>query len=312
MSKQTFTPVASLHGVPPPLTNGFSNGADRSSAQEQNGSDDSDKFMLSHAAAATYDYSEIENLLNAVCNRLKLIAEELPAEAPSLCQSIVQCVNTLELIQNGTSREIAKSELVQEELIDARFALARAREMLVVLRGGERRAHHRATHDSLTLLPNRELFRSRLLQAVSRAKSSSLPLAVLYLDLDGFKQVNDSHGHAAGDQILRVVAARLNQSVRIEDVVSRFGGDEFACMLTGFGSDADLYQLAAKLYEEVSGICKVGEEEVMVTPSIGIALWPMDGDTAERLMANADAAMYRAKRTKAGFAFCEAGLATKN
>ncbi|MDT8992606.1 GGDEF domain-containing protein [Curvibacter sp. APW13] len=284
----------------------------RNDWQGKDGRSDQVQVELSADATDACDYSEIENLLTAVCDRLNLISEDLPEEVHSLRQSVVQCARALEHVQNGISREIAKAELAQQELLDTRFSLGRVRESLVALRGGERRAHHRATHDSLTLLPNRELFRSRLLQAVNRAKSNGLQLAVLFLDLDGFKQVNDTHGHAAGDQLLRVVAARLNHSVRIEDVVSRFGGDEFACMLTGFGSDADLHQLAAKLYEDVSGICKVGDEEVMVTPSIGIALWPMDGDTAERLIGSADAAMYRAKRTRTGFAFCEPGVGLSN
>jgi diguanylate cyclase (GGDEF)-like protein len=259
-------------------------------------------------ARAPDDLSDItasEVLLNSVRTRLDMIANALPTDPQLLRQSVLQCVQALDLLHTGLTRELIKAELLQDEVIDTKTALARARETMVDLRGGERRARHHATHDGLTLLPNRELFRSRLLHAVSSAGATGQPLAVLYLDLDGFKQVNDLHGHAAGDQMLRVVAARLNQAVRVEDVVSRLGGDEFACMLGGFGNDADLGLLAAKLYDDVSGVCKIGEADVMVTPSIGIALWPMDGDTAERLMSAADAAMYRAKRSKLGYAFCD-------
>jgi diguanylate cyclase (GGDEF)-like protein len=249
--------------------------------------------------------TDTELLLNAVRTRLDLIASALPVDTDTLRQSVLQCVQTLDHMQDGLTRELAKNELLQDEVSETKTALARAREAMVDLRGGERRARHHATHDGLTLLPNREFFRSRLLQAVASAASTGQPLAVLYLDLDGFKQVNDMHGHAAGDQMLRIVAARLNQAVRVEDVVSRLGGDEFACMLGGFSSDADLNALASKLYDDVSGACKIGDIEVMITPSFGISLWPMDGDTAERLMSSADAAMYRAKRTKIGYAFCD-------
>lgn len=197
---------------------------------------------------------------------------------------------------------------LEEQVSQLRNALAKARRDLQGTRAGERRARHSAEHDSLTQLPNRRHFEACLQEALTEQISTRKGLALFFLDLDDFKQVNDTHGHAAGDRLLRVVAARLNQAVRKEDVVCRLGGDEFACLLRGLSQTRQLMQLAAKLFDSVAAPCRLDTCELSVRPSIGIAICPQHGMTGTDLLAHADAAMYRAKREQTGYAFFE-GLA---
>ena len=194
---------------------------------------------------------------------------------------------------------------LQQETRQLRVALARSQSELQGIRAGERQARHSAQHDGLTQLPNRGFFENRLHHALAERASDQV-LALLFLDLDDFKQVNDIHGHAAGDILLRVVAARLNQAVRKEDVVCRLGGDEFACLLPGLGQEKQLTQLASKLVESVAAPCHLQSYKLTVRPSIGIAVCPQHGTTGAELLAHADAAMYRAKREHTGYAFFEA------
>jgi diguanylate cyclase (GGDEF)-like protein len=126
---------------------------------------------------------------------------------------------------------------------------------------------------------------------------------VLYLDLDGFKPINDLHGHDAGDELLRIVAARLARSIRAEDMVCRLGGDEFACLLSDPLNRERLGHLACKLFDAVSAPLQLGPLKLTVRPSIGIAVCPTDGATTDALLKCADAAMYRAKRHQSGYAF---------
>ena len=126
---------------------------------------------------------------------------------------------------------------------------------------------------------------------------------MLYLDLDDFKKVNDTHGHAVGDELLRVVAARLSRSVRADDVVSRLGGDEFACLLGDLPAREQLSHLACKVLDAVAAPCQIGPLRLHIRPSIGIAVCPSDGETADLLLEHADAAMYNAKRHRSGYAF---------
>jgi diguanylate cyclase (GGDEF)-like protein len=126
---------------------------------------------------------------------------------------------------------------------------------------------------------------------------------VLYLDLDGFKQVNDRQGHNAGDLVLRIVAARLRGAVRAGDLVARLGGDEFACMLPSAMSRDQLGHMARKLLDAIGEPVQVASARFAVRPSIGVAVYPGDGASADDLLAHADAAMYRAKRMRNGYVF---------
>ncbi len=152
-----------------------------------------------------------------------------------------------------------------------------------------------AYHDSLTGLPNRQLFLNQLGMALHRARRNKTMLAVLFLDLDRFKVVNDSLGHAAGDVLLQTVAERIRNAVRGEDSVTRLGGDEFAVLANEVFGPEDAILFAERIIAEVKRPIMVEGQEVFVTTSLGISLFPEDGHDAEILLKNADAAMYRAK-----------------
>jgi diguanylate cyclase (GGDEF)-like protein/PAS domain S-box-containing protein len=157
-----------------------------------------------------------------------------------------------------------------------------------------------AQHDFLTGLPNRVLLRERLAQAIGLARRHDKAVGVLYLDLDNFKQVNDSLGHEKGDGLLRAVANRLLTSVRATDTVCREGGDEFVILLSELARPGDANDVARKVRAAFGTPLLVDGREFRVTASIGISLFPQDGDSAEAMLREADTAMYRAKADGAG------------
>ena len=159
----------------------------------------------------------------------------------------------------------------------------------------EQRIWHVAHHDSLTGLPNRALLHDRLQQALAKAQRSRHRVAVMFLDLDRFKSVNDSLGHAVGDELLKYVAARLTGVVRAVDTVSRLGGDEFVIVLEEAGSPDDVVQVAEKIIGALAPEVSIGGHRLRATPSIGISVFPDDATEAFALMKNADTAMYHAK-----------------
>ena len=158
---------------------------------------------------------------------------------------------------------------------------------------------HQALHDALTALPNRVLLQDRLEQALRAALRSGEPLALLVMDLDGFKEVNDTLGHQAGDTILQQVAQRLNAALRDSDTVARLGGDEFAVLLPGVGAAGALVT-ARKLLHTIEQTATVDDFAIDVGASIGVALFPEHGDEPEALLRRADVAMYVAKRNRGG------------
>jgi diguanylate cyclase (GGDEF)-like protein/PAS domain S-box-containing protein len=156
---------------------------------------------------------------------------------------------------------------------------------------------HLAQHDALTDLPNRLLLNDRLAQAISLALRNRHQLAVLYLDLDGFKNINDSLGHSVGDKLLQSVALCLSAAVRKSDTVSRQGGDEFVILLPEVAHAADAAITAEKILTELKKTHSIGEHRLHVTVSIGVSTYPGSGDDAESLIKNADTAMYHAKQS---------------
>ena len=154
---------------------------------------------------------------------------------------------------------------------------------------------HRALHDALTGLPNRSLFEQRLGQALLDASRHHWVLAVLFIDLDRFKQVNDTLGHMAGDQVLEQVSRRLENCLRKSDSLARMGGDEFTLILTELKDPRDVLSVTRKLLDAFQSPFRVEEYELFLTASIGISLYPRDGRDAATLQKNADTAMYRAK-----------------
>ena len=156
---------------------------------------------------------------------------------------------------------------------------------------------HLAQYDALTDLPNRVLLTDRMNQAIARAKRNGTRAAVIYLDLDGFKQINDSLGHDIGDKTLRSVAARLSSCVRDSDTVSRQGGDEFVVLLAEISHPEDASVMARKILTALTSSHSLGETNLHITLSIGLSTYPEDGQDSETLLKNADTAMYQAKKT---------------
>ena len=159
----------------------------------------------------------------------------------------------------------------------------------------QEQVEYQAYHDMLTGLPNRLLFRDRIAMALAHAKRTSRCVAVMFLDLDEFKNVNDTRGHNVGDRLLQAVALRLVGSVRAEDTVARMGGDEFTVLLSDIADRRGASTVAQKLLEAVRHPMTFDGEELKATTSIGIAIYPEDGTDAETLLRTSDRAMYRAK-----------------
>ncbi len=158
------------------------------------------------------------------------------------------------------------------------------------------RTEHLALHDPLTGLPNRRLLEDRLANMLERAERNHTRAAILVVDLDGFKQINDTHGHAVGDEFLREVALRLGKVVRRADTLARSGGDEFTVLVSDILQPNGAKILSQKLQMELDRPFEVRHLQLRVSGSIGVAVYPEDGETAESLCARADADMYREKR----------------
>ncbi len=159
---------------------------------------------------------------------------------------------------------------------------------------------HLATHDVLTGLPNRMLLRDRLTQAIAHARRRNEKVGVLFIDLDNFKLINDSLGHAAGDELIRTVASRIRAHIRAEDTVARMGGDEFVLLVVGAGGPEGPMRVAHTLIDALSATYQLAGREAYAGCSIGISLYPDDGVSAETLLKNADVAMYHAKEAGRG------------
>jgi len=159
----------------------------------------------------------------------------------------------------------------------------------------EEHIRHQAYHDPLTGLPNRASFTEHLKEAMRRAKRAGWPLALLFVDLDLFKRVNDSLGHDAGDRLLRVVAERIRRAVREADMLFRMGGDEFTVLLEDVRGPEEAAMVAGRMLEAIAEPLSLQLHEISVSASVGIALYPRDDTVGERLLKSADTAMYRAK-----------------
>lgn len=173
----------------------------------------------------------------------------------------------------------------------------------------EERLYRQAHYDDLTGMPNRQLFKDRLQHEIARSARSGESLALLYIDLDNFKRVNDTLGHDAGDELLRIVGARVAACVKLSDTVARLGGDEFVVVLGGLPGPEPATSVAERILTELAIPLEIRKREFRGTASIGISMFPNDGSTLEELLKNADTAMYRAKSEGRGrVAFFEAGM----
>ena len=204
-------------------------------------------------------------------------------------------MHKLRALQGGAKDFISKPFDVPELLIRVHNMLE-VRLLHEAARDHGKAQESLALTDPLTGLPNRRLLVDRVSMALVRARRDQSAMAVLYLDLDGFKEINDRLGHGAGDALLKMVAGRLSAAVREEDTVARLGGDEFVIVLH-LSDGADAGQVASKLIAAVSQPYEIEGQAVSVTISAGVALYPVHGEDAETLMKSADLVLYEAKRS---------------
>lgn len=197
----------------------------------------------------------------------------------------------LALVNIALEDEVLERTLLQEKLA-------------AEIKQGDK-ARHASLHDPLTGLPNRALFNDRLEHGLAHAKRYEHSLVVMFVDLDDFKCINDTHGHDVGDIVLTTIAGRIKEASRDEDTVCRHGGDEFLYILAEIVSERDITTIAEKIIAMVEAPCDIRIRDINISlvihPSIGIAVFPADGLTLDSLVANADKAMYQAKRSKSGY-----------
>jgi diguanylate cyclase (GGDEF)-like protein len=220
------------------------------------------------------------------------------------------CADGLQQVTDNLAHGVDEVKAVEQALNRSRAALAESEAALEASRNAERMASQLAMHDQKTGLPNRTLFDDRLAQAIASAERHGWMLAVMFLDLDRFKLVNDNHGHAAGDSVLTIVAQRLSRNARDEDTVCRNGGDEFLYLLINPKGREAVAHIASAVREAIESPIGLGALQFVITPSIGIALYPEHGMSGQTLIAHADAAMYRAKQLRSHHEFFEPPMAS--
>ncbi|HWH83616.1 MAG TPA: diguanylate cyclase [Burkholderiaceae bacterium] len=214
---------------------------------------------------------------------------------------VQECADDLEEVTQTLDQGLDDLHQIQSELVVSREVLGQTEAALATAQAEERMATRRALHDATTGLPNRDLFDDRLRQAISLAERHRWTLAVMFLDLDHFKTINDTHGHAVGDLVLKEVARRLQQSARKEDTVCRNGGDEFLYLLMNPQGSENVERMAGLVAQKIAAPIDVGGDvRLVVKPSIGVAVYPGDGSGGDQLVVNADVAMYRAKLRRNG------------
>lgn len=236
--------------------------------------------------------------------------------ASELQQQVRQAVDDMETHRGEISYSLASGKQVAYEFLFVPVvndgtveAIAGTARDITERKALEDEAKRKANYDALTGLPNRSLFRDRLEQEVKRAERTGLPVALLFIDLDGFKEVNDRLGHVAGDQLLKQVAQRIGTCVREADTVARLSGDEFTVILGEVHKISHIEIVAQHLCEELARPFSIFQNEVHISASIGISLLPRDATTPEDLIKSADQAMYLAKNTgRNRFSFYSIGM----
>ena len=228
-------------------------------------------------------------------NKIALLYER-PAERAEI-ETTLQQSKTLNSIETELRRKTGGSLYVLQNLTLAGDRIHMTVADISDRKRAEEQIEFHAYHDVLTHLPNRKLFTDRLSQNLTHARRSGKSLAVMFVDLDHFKSINDTLGHTAGDELLLEMARRLRDCVREDDTVARLGGDEFTIILSELRHPEDAVKVAEKIIAAVQKPMSIGGMPIDVSASIGIALYPVDGNDPESLLRNADSAMYRAKES---------------
>jgi len=211
---------------------------------------------------------------------------------------VAKAADDLHQVNAELTQEMAVRIILESELADIKTDLADVRDNLSKSQAKEEETRKSALQDALTGLPNRVSFEQSLDNGLIQAKRHGWRFAVLFIDIDDFKSINDTYGHDMGDKVLIMVADRLQSSVREEDRVSRWAGDEFVCLLMEVKQEADVVRLAENMVNRISEACEFNGTVLSVRISIGIAIYPAHGETADILFKNADTAMYKAKGTE--------------
>lgn len=247
----------------------------------------------------------VEEAANDLSSANAVLKQELvKSDTPPVVEKAIEKTEVAEdKVQEASEQLVAVNQTLKEEIRERHvleFQYAAATEQ-------KDAARHESLHDPLTGLPNGALFNDRIEHGLAQAQRHGWNLAVMFMDLDNFKAINDTHGHDVGDGVLKLIASRLMENTREDDTISRRGGDEFLYLLMENRNKQDVTMIAEKLVGIFQAPCEVrsGDRTISLTirASIGIAMYPGDGVTAEALLKAADDAMYRAKKEKSGYLF---------
>jgi diguanylate cyclase (GGDEF)-like protein len=220
--------------------------------------------------------------------RAILLSEKVEAK-------VQECAEQLAVVNDALAEEIDERQNLDRALSTSNFALLESKAQ-------EEQSMYRSLHDAVTGLPNLSLFNDRLNLALTQTKRHKRRLAVMFIDLDKFKSINDTHGHDVGDDVLKEVARRLQGAVREGDTVSRRSGDEFLLLMLDANDENSVVNLAMKIVDCIGQASGIGGTKLSVRPSVGIALYPEHGQSPMELLKNADFAMYAAKQRAEGYA----------
>jgi diguanylate cyclase (GGDEF)-like protein len=241
--------------------------------------------------------------VNAVLTNDTKVMPPFPTIAEVIAQNeeaekkVVKAAEDLDHVNVELTKQVAERIDIESELRQTQKDLFEVLTDLSNSQTNEKDARHLALHDPLTGLPNRLLLEQRLDHGLTQARRHGWKLALMFIDLDKFKNINDTYGHDVGDKVLITVAKRLQDFVRGEDIVSRWGGDEFICVLLNIKLENEVIKLAEKMVARISEDCNFDGTIVSIGATIGIAICPRDGETADILFKQVDRAMYRSKGT---------------
>ncbi|MEO7320347.1 MAG: GGDEF domain-containing protein [Nitrosospira sp.] len=244
--------------------------------------------------------------------------EKALAQNESVEDRIQECMGDLCAVNTALAQEISDHNQLNRELVNTLQKLSGKKASLPFLQNIWEIVHEvvketqkRTLTDFVTGIPNRELFHDRLEQALALAKRHDWDLAVMFIDLDRFKPINDTYGHAVGDGVLKMVAQRLDMEARSEDTICRYGGDEFLYLLVNPQGTENIQRIAHKVSSLISSAVVINDRRLTVDSSIGITVYPENGTSGAELIANADTAMYRAKEAGAGPVFFDETIRKK-
>lgn len=241
--------------------------------------------------------------LSTVNTALKQDPAMTGAQRREVKQALAKSAQVEVKVQESADELLTVNNALAEEIderADLEHQLSRSRTALSASRAQEKQSRHDALHDGVTGLSNMTLFKDRLENALSQAQRHDWRLAVMFIDLDAFKSINDRYGHDVGDRVLQLVARRLEALVRGGDTVSRRGGDEFLFLMLEAKDEANAVSFAGMLIERIGEACEVDGASLTVRSSVGVALYPEDGRSAQELLKHADLAMYAAKQQRKG------------